>query len=208
MFCSKCGKEALGNFCFNCGAPLMIAEAAPDDTGGKMVEDINEAEDIYTEVDGVEINLSEIIEACGNDRIAAIKTLVARTGISLKEGKAIIDEAYDSLSVSQPTKGFWQAVREEGTRLQTEKLANKQLEKERIAQMDREGIAYCPKCYSTSLSAHKKGFGIGKAVVGGIAGVATGGTLGLVGLTAGNMGAKKVRVTCMNCGKQFWAGKK
>ena len=28
-----------------------------------------------------------------------------------------------------------------------------------------------------------------------------------IGLVAGNIGAKKVRVTCLKCGYQFWAGK-
>lgn len=63
-----------------------------------------------------------------------------------------------------------------------------------------EPVAHCPKCGSTSLTGNKKGFGVGKAVVGA---VLTGG----IGLAAGNIGAKKVRVTCLNCGKQFWAGK-
>ncbi len=74
-------------------------------------------------------------------------------------------------------------------------------EKERIKQMDKDGIAYCPKCHSTSLSANKKGFGIGKAVIGA---ALTGG----IGLVAGNIGAAKVKVTCLKCGHQFWAGKK
>lgn len=58
----------------------------------------------------------------------------------------------------------------------------------------------CPKCGSTSLSANKKGFGVGKAIVGG---VLTGG----VGLAAGAIGKNKVEVTCLKCGKQFKAGK-
>lgn len=81
----------------------------------------------------------------------------------------------------------------------------KQMKKDNLVRLQREqkeknSIARCPKCGSTSLSAHKKGFGIGKAVVGAA-------TVGAFGLVAGNLGAKKVRVTCMNCGKQFWAGK-
>lgn len=64
-----------------------------------------------------------------------------------------------------------------------------------------QGLAYCPKCLSTSLSGNKKGFGIGKAIVGA---ALTGG----IGLVAGNIGAKKVRITCLNCGHQFWAGKR
>lgn len=58
----------------------------------------------------------------------------------------------------------------------------------------------CPKCRSTSISADKKGFGVGKAV----AGVAFAGPVGLV---AGNFGAKQVRITCLNCGHQWTAGK-
>jgi len=58
----------------------------------------------------------------------------------------------------------------------------------------------CPKCGSTSISADKKGFGIGKAVVG--AAVA-----GPIGLAAGGIGARKVRITCLNCGHQWIAGK-
>ena len=60
------------------------------------------------------------------------------------------------------------------------------------------GIACCPKCGSTSLTANKKGFGVGKAVIG----TAVAGPIGLV---AGNKGAKKVRITCLNCGNQWWA---
>lgn len=58
--------------------------------------------------------------------------------------------------------------------------------------------ARCPKCGSTSLSGNKKGFGIGKAVVGA---ALTGG----IGLVAGNVGARKVRVTYLNCGKSWKA---
>ncbi|WP_018306345.1 hypothetical protein [Desulfitobacterium hafniense] len=71
---------------------------------------------------------------------------------------------------------------------------------EQAAQLDKQGIAYCPKCLSTSISANKKGFGIGKAVAGAWA-------AGPIGLVAGNIGAKKVRITCLKCGHEFWAGK-
>ncbi len=57
----------------------------------------------------------------------------------------------------------------------------------------------CPRCGSTQISADKKGFGIGKAVVG----AAIAGPIGLVG---GNIGAKKVRITCLKCGNQWMAG--
>lgn len=66
----------------------------------------------------------------------------------------------------------------------------------RIKENKRNAVACCPKCGSTSISANKKGFGIGKAVVGAWA-------AGPVGLVAGNLGAKKVWVTCLNCGHRW-----
>lgn len=68
--------------------------------------------------------------------------------------------------------------------------------KQRIAENRKNGIACCPKCGSTSLSASKKGFGVGKAVVGAY-------VAGPIGLIAGNIHAKKVWVTCLNCGHRW-----
>ncbi|WP_125139934.1 zinc ribbon domain-containing protein [Clostridium transplantifaecale] len=73
------------------------------------------------------------------------------------------------------------------------KAQQEQLE---LQQQQYASMAKCPKCGSTSLSGNKKGFGIGKAVVGAA-------LVGPLGLVAGNIGAKKVRVTCLNCGKKF-----
>lgn len=84
--------------------------------------------------------------------------------------------------------------------LKWEPITKKGKTKQLIKENKEQGIACCPRCGSTSLSANKKGFGVGKAVVGA---ALTGG----IGLVAGNIGAKKVRVTCLNCGHQFIAGK-
>lgn len=70
----------------------------------------------------------------------------------------------------------------------------------RVVENKAAGIACCPKCGSTSLTANKKGYGIGKGVIG--AAVA-----GPIGLVAGNVGRQKVIVTCLNCGHQFKPGK-
>lgn len=59
----------------------------------------------------------------------------------------------------------------------------------------------CPKCSSTSITDHKRGFGVGKALVGG---VLTGG----VGLLAGFIGSNAVMVTCLRCGHNWQAGKR
>lgn len=80
----------------------------------------------------------------------------------------------------------------------TESLELRKLEKERLqAEKDHyTSMARCPKCGSTSLSGDRKGYGVGKAVVG----VAL---LGGAGLLAGEIGANKTVVTCLKCGHKF-----
>lgn len=51
----------------------------------------------------------------------------------------------------------------------------------------------CPKCGSEQVFADKKGFGLGKAAVGGL-------LLGPVGLLGGCIGSNKIKITCLNCG--------
>lgn len=58
----------------------------------------------------------------------------------------------------------------------------------------------CAKCRGTNLTANKKGFGVGKALAGGL-------TLGVAGLLAGFAGSGKVKVTCLKCGHSWTAGK-
>jgi len=70
----------------------------------------------------------------------------------------------------------------------------------KVDPIDNNSLITCPRCGSTQISADKKGFSVGKAV----AGVALAGGVGVV---AGGIGAKKVIVTCLNCGKQWKAGK-
>lgn len=58
---------------------------------------------------------------------------------------------------------------------------------------------YCPFCGSSHLTANKKGFGAGKALTGA---VLTGG----IGLLAGFIGSGDVKVTCLQCGRQWKPG--
>ncbi len=55
----------------------------------------------------------------------------------------------------------------------------------------------CPKCGSEQIIGGTKGFGVGKAAAGGL-------LLGPVGLLGGLLGSKKVKVSCLKCGKT-WA---
>lgn len=69
-----------------------------------------------------------------------------------------------------------------------------------IEKYESEGTAYCPKCLSTNLSANKKGFSAGKALVGGA-------FTGPIGLLAGTIGSGKIKITCLNCGHTFKPGR-
>ena len=94
-------------------------------------------------------------------------------------------------------KSFWSRLKDQVNDIQQKELA----EKERLKQMDRDGVVYCPKCHSTSITANKKGFGAGKALVGAVA-------VGPLGLLAGGIGSGNVEVTCLKCGNKFKPGKK
>jgi len=54
----------------------------------------------------------------------------------------------------------------------------------------------CPRCNSSLIEYNKKGFGLGKAVVGGV-------IAGGVGLLAGFLGSSKIKANCLSCGKIF-----
>lgn len=57
----------------------------------------------------------------------------------------------------------------------------------------------CPACKSTQIHADRKGFGVGKALVGGA-------IAGPVGLLAGGIGSSKVKITCLKCGHSWKPG--
>ena len=134
------------------------------------------------------------VDAGDKERIQQIISSVPHPKVGL-EAKWKVNLATKDMSLKDAIK--YQA----GGNLRKQ-VEESQEEMQRIDQFDKDGIPYCPKCHSTSLSANKKGFGIGKAVIG-VALVSN-----PIGLIGGNINAKKVRVTCLKCGHQFWAGQR
>lgn len=107
--------------------------------------------------------------------------------------KTDMDLAYykASLQIQQQALHIQQQELEE-TQQQTEQ----QRQQFQLQQEQYDNMMKCPRCGSTSLSGNKKGYGIGKAVIGAK-------IFGPLGLIAGNIGSRKIIITCMNCGHKF-----
>ena len=114
------------------------------------------------------------------------------------DGKTIAALVANAPNASQKEAPRWKEVTVQAQPVKAQASEeNRTLSKrERIKENKKNAVACCPKCGSTSLSANKKGFGVGKAVVGAA-------IVGPIGLVAGNKGAKKVYVTCLNCGHRW-----
>ncbi len=69
-------------------------------------------------------------------------------------------------------------------------------EGERIKTMKKQGVVFCPKCHSTSITAQNKRLSIGRAAVGGV-------LLGGTGAVLGGLSSKKIKKVCLNCGHKW-----
>lgn len=65
--------------------------------------------------------------------------------------------------------------------------------------LDSEEPVRCPRCQSSQITANPKGFGLGKAVIGGL-------LLGPIGLLGGVVGKNEITITCLKCGHVFEPG--
>lgn len=104
------------------------------------------------------------------------------------------EEAHVARRQANPVEPLWSGTVIEEAR---NKAAAR---RQRIKECQEAGIVCCPKCGSTSLSANKKGFSVGKAVAGA--------AFTPIGVLAGGIGSNKIQITCLNCGYKFKPGKK
>ncbi len=177
MYCLNCGNEVTGNFCSNCGCKL-------DDSTLNSNIDEN-----LVKINNIDVDMSEVFEMFGKNQVKAIKYICDITGAELKEAKIAFDNYYN---VRYPKLSF-----AEKRKLKKTQQATKYREIEsKKRQLDKENIACCPKCGSTSLSAHKNGLDGGATLLG-------------VFITGPSewISPGSIKVTCLKCGHQFKAGK-
>lgn len=70
----------------------------------------------------------------------------------------------------------------------------------RFSNENAEKPVKCPNCWSTQVSSGAAGFGVGKAVLGGL-------LLGPLGVLGGLVGAADVRLVCLRCGHRWATGR-
>lgn len=69
-------------------------------------------------------------------------------------------------------------------------------QQERVAQLKRDGVVFCPRCKSTSITYQSKKLSLGRASVGGV-------LAGGAGAILGGQSSKKGYNKCMNCGHKW-----
>lgn len=118
-------------------------------------------------------------------RRRAVASLHRDTGLDRSQCKTMI-EAYFTANLARVPMAKRESLPDLRHLLNPEKA-------QRMDALDKQGIAYCPKCASTSISAEKRGYSVGKAVVGSMFSWKT-------GLLAGAIGSNKIQCTCLKCG--------
>lgn len=138
-----------------------------------------------------DIDLEPYFQKYYPSRTKAAKALARDTDLPLAQCKPLID-TYFSTNLARVPMPKANTSPDLKHLLTPEKAARE----DRMKALDQQGIAYCPKCASTSITAGKRGFSIGKSLAGSLISPKA-------GLFAGAIGANKIRCVCLKCGHSW-----
>lgn len=186
MFCPDCGMQCDSKFCPGCGRNLQGIET--EKPAEKVIPPLKEP--YCYERNGKTVDLHKVIGTYGMGwrKAGAYGYLMTEFGISMKEAKTILDPIYaahagEEVSFGQSLKANMFLISEQQQKEQME-------EEQKRKELEESGVAYCPKCLSTSVTAMKRGFSAGQAILTG-------------SLLIGAVGANKVKCVCLKCGHKW-----
>ena len=144
------------------------------------------------------VYLDEILNALNGDNI--VKFTKKENDKILKDvNEEIKRKEFERIMASNPTVSDKpkkvQIIKDEPKEL-SKRQQKKQYEKERLEQLKRDKIPYCPKCKSTALTYTNKKLSVGRALTGGL-------LFGEGGAVLGGLSSKKGYVKCLNCGHKW-----
>lgn len=112
-------------------------------------------------------------------------------------------EAYEEGKKEGQKKGSFAYQVQKSEIKQQEKKEEKQYQKDRLEELKRDKVPYCPKCHSTNITFNRKKLSLGRTAVGGGAGLLLGPGAAVGGAMLGGLTSKKGKVKCLNCGKEW-----
>ena len=183
--CPECGKEVSNraSACIHCGCPLDEQPVA-----STPKKDIIPSQKEYSEVKFPSINLVQDVTGLG---LAEAMAFVEQDEPVVKDG--LSQEQAEAIAQKFQAIGVDAKICDSSTPLSSDQNG----ESNPILSTSPETqVLRCPKCGSTSIQAMKKGFGLGKAAIGGL-------LLGPVGLLGGAIGCNNVKRVCLNCRYEF-----
>lgn len=184
--CPECGKQISdrATSCPGCGYPLADEALEIEQENTNIVE-----------IKGVDVDIYQLFELYSGNRVKIARAIHDMTGVSIKESTEIasqyikdrglrpmnwLDEFYDTLGLDTAAK-------------QVEKERE---EKQRLKQLKKEKVPFCPKCHSTSITFSTKKLSVGRALVGSA-------VAGPAGAVLGGFSSGKGYAVCLNCGKRW-----